>query len=175
MALGSFVAGRYSGSWTPPGGQAGDIGIQEKGYNLSIVTAKELITDTDQFAKIVVDAVYQGMNLFIQCKSKEWKSSVLRAALPYGQWLATGANIFGPGVIARLDSNIAGTLVFSSTAGTPAALAPASITATFSLIAEDWNTEFMLAPEHRQIPMRFRIYPYDLGDQNHTIAFLTTT
>jgi hypothetical protein len=156
VSLGTFVAGAYSGTYVPPGDAAGDLGIQEKGYELSVTLAKQLITDTDDFAQIVADAIYQGAGLFLSCVSKEWKSSVLAAALPYG---------LGAGLMGRLDTNAAGTIILASTAGTTAALAPAIVTAPYALIAEGWDVKWMHAPEHRKIPMRFRIYPHNDGDQ----------
>ncbi len=132
----------------------------EKGYTLSLSFAKQLINDTDAYADCVIDGVYRGGNCFLQMTSKEYKAGVLAAAMPYSVLAPTGANTFGPGVIGRLDSAIAGAMILSATAATPAASSPATLTATYCIFAENYDISMLFGPEHRKVPMRFRFLLY---------------
>jgi hypothetical protein len=175
LAVGSFISGRYSGSYTPPGGGAGDLGLMQRGYEIQITFAKQLINDTDGYAECVVDGVYRGGNCFLQGTSREYKSGVLAAALPYGTLAATGANSFGPGVIGRLDSAVAGSLVLSATAATPAAASPATLTGAFTILAPNFDVRMFMGPEARMVPMRFQFMLYiDAGNANLPTWFKTT-
>lgn len=168
MALGTFVAGRYSSTWN-----SGSLGLIEKGYRFSFQVIKDMIANTDAYAGMVIDAIYQGItNVFVQANSKEWTTTVLAAVTPYSAMVDTGAGFLGPGVIGRLDTGIAQALVLTATTGTAAASSPATMTATYSILAENFNVEWLLGPEHRIVPIRFRIYPYD---DTGTIKYLTVT
>lgn len=169
MPLGTFVAGRYSASYDPTGATtAADLGLAEKGYELQVTYKKELITDTDAYAQTPVDAIYQGSEVFLQSTFKEWKAGILNAIFPYqsiadGVFLPfgpTGAQSFHLGVIGRLDTNIDGILILTSTTATPAALSPATLTATHSMFAENFDIRAMFGPTLRKPPARWRIYPY---------------
>lgn len=173
-ALGTWIAGRYSGSYTPSGGSATDAGLVEKGYTITVAHAREVIKDTDAFADIEIDGVHRGMNVYCGFKCKEYKAGPLALALSYNaaQFNPTGANSLTPGVIGRLSSGVAGSLTLSSTTGTPAAVSPASLVINYADIMEGFNVEWLYGPEHRQTPLRFRALLYsNLG----TPTFLTTT
>lgn len=163
MALGSFVAGAYSSTYDPPGGvAAADMGIMEEGYELSARVAKERIGQTDKFGGMFIDAVYQGIAEFlIQANGIEWKAGLLAAQYPYGAAVpASGAAYIGPGVIGRLDSAVAGVMILSATSGTPAAAAPASVTATYAIITEQ-AVRIILTSKLRKLPGQWQCLPYD--------------
>ena len=162
MSLGTFIAGRFSGTYAGPGGTpiAADIGLMEKGYRISVTWKSENIDQSDGYADMVIEQVFRGGNVFINMTAKEYKQGILNAVAPYSAFLATGATYLGPGIIARLSSNLAGSIVLSSTAGTPAAAAPATLTANFAIISEDQDIEWLYGPEHRKTPMKFRILPF---------------
>lgn len=170
MALGNFVGGRYSSTYQKPAGspQGSDaspvaLGLVEKGYTLSFSHAKDLITDTDGYGKMVVDALTQGIgNVFLGGVWKEWLAQQLVVASPYqaAAWPATGAGYFGPGLVGLLDTTVAGGVVLTATTGTAAATSPASATFTYAITAEGFEQQLMFGPEHRKLPFRFRIYPY---------------
>lgn len=168
MPLGTFIAGRYSSTYDPAGAGAGvvDVGIVERGYELQISFSKKLITNTDAYADSVIDGVYRGGNVFWQTTMLEYKIGSLNVALPYNDdatndvFAPTGATFLGPGLVGRLDSNIAGSYVVTSTTGTPAVSTPATLTATLAIIAENFNINLFFGPEERKIPLRLRFLPY---------------
>lgn len=174
MALGSFIAGRYSATYDPPGGTAAaDIGLMEQGYRITARIAKEKIQETDAYGLMVVDAIYRGIaDVFIAGTAIEWKTGLLNAMTPYQAMAASGATYFGPGTIARLDSAVAGILIATATSSTPAAAAPATMTATYTIFAEDTDLEWMLNSTLRKMPYRFRVYPYD---DTGVLKFFTAT
>ena len=90
MALGSLIAGRYSGSYDPPGAPAAaDIGIAETGFELSMRIGKEMINESDAFGLQVIDSIYRGISdCFCQATLMEWKTGVLQATYPYSLYFA---------------------------------------------------------------------------------------
>lgn len=163
MALGSFIAGAYSATYDPPGGvAAADMGVMEDGYEVSVRVAKELIDQTDKYGRMIIDAVYQGLAEFlIQANGIEWKAGMLAACFPYGAAIpASGSGYFGPGVIARLDSAVAGVIILTAASSTPAAVAPASLTATYACITER-AVRWIKSSRLRKLPGEWRCYPYD--------------
>jgi hypothetical protein len=145
------------------------MGIVEKGYNLTFSYGKEMITDTDQFGAMVIDAVYRGIaNCFLQTTLYEYLNTTLMMLTPYGAAQfpgpstiggAGGAGTLTPGVVGLLDSYVGGAAVLTSTAGTPAAASPASVTIASLVIAENFDTNMLFGPYLRKLPIRFRIYP----------------
>lgn len=170
MALGTFIAGRYSSTYASQ-----SLGLMEEGYTLSYSFGLENIDNTDAYGiGTVVEQVYQGANVFCAMTCKEWLSPILAAAQPFGAtWTATGTSSFTLGLPGRLASAIAGSLVLSSTANTPAALSPATLTAADAILAENHNVELMFSPKHRKVPLRFRLLPYLVGSA--TITFFSVT
>lgn len=161
MALGACIAGRYSGTYQAPAGSALDMGITEQGWEIGIQHAKERIDETDAWGGALADNVFRGIrNVSIQLNALEWKAGILRAIAPYGAALpASGNGYLGPGVIGRLDSDVAGSVVLSAVSGTPAAAAPASLTASLAIVSED-SVRFALNSKLRRIALRFDILPY---------------
>lgn len=155
MSLGTFIAGRYSCTYN-----AVDFGIAEKGYTLSWTFFKDKINNTDQYGDSDIDAVYRGANVFLETTAKEYKAGSVTPASPYNTFAPTGATEFGSGLVGRLDSNLAQALVLTSTALTPAAAAPATLTATLAIIDAGFNVSMMFGPEHRKIPVKWQLYPY---------------
>lgn len=157
------IAGRYSSTYTHPGGGAADLGVTEDpGYRLSIVHSMENIDDTDAYGAMLIDQVYRGINTTMDFITKEYKTQPLRALNPWSstQYAATGATFFSPGVIAQLSSNTAGALILSSTAGTPAVITPATLTALYAIIHEGFDINWFYNSRLRKIPLKFRFLPY---------------
>lgn len=164
MALGAFIAGRYAGTYDPPGGTAAaDMGITDQGWELEASVAKELIGETDAHGESVIDAIYRGLsNVYLQGNGLEWTAGMLRALFPYGaaDVPASGSGYIGSGVIGRLDSNVAGAIVLSAVSSTPAAAAPATLTASLCAIAEGFPVKLLYNSKLRRLPGRWRVYPY---------------
>jgi hypothetical protein len=165
MALLSVVAGRFSGTYDPPGATAAaDLGVMEKGWEISCQVAKEMISETDKFGLMTVTGIYRGISdVTIQVNAVEWTQGLLNAAFPYAPLLVSGATYLGPGVIARDDNDVAGVLILSSTAGTPAAARPASMTASLTILHENSPVTWALNSTVRKLPLKLRVYPFDDG------------
>jgi hypothetical protein len=163
MALGTFVAGRYAGTYDPVGAPTvADIGLQEKGYEIGIEFKKQLIQESDGYGEMILDGIYRGCNSWIMGTALEWKAGILNMLLPYNTLAPSGATSLAAGVIGRLDSAVAGILVLTAVAGTASATTPASLTATYAIISTD-QLRWMLTSEHRKMPWKMQILPYDVS------------
>lgn len=159
------MAGRYSATFA-----GGDVGITADGYNIQQDTELEDIGETDAYGLTVIDGVFRGGQCFCDYRSKEYKAGSLAATWPYGGTLA-GAGVLGilinPGAgntpIGILASSLAKAFVLTSTAGTPAATSPSTLTATQALLARNSNLALMFNSKLREVPTRLRFYPADIG------------
>lgn len=163
-----FIAGRYSISYNSV-----DVGIAEDGHTLSWQVFKEMINNTDVYGDTDIDAIYRGMNVFLQTNLKEYKAGSVTPATPYNSFAPSGATTFSMGVIGRLDTNVANTLIMTDTDGTPAATFPATLTASEAILAAGFPVELFFGPRHRRIPIRWQLYPYDTGGS--VIGWFTCT
>lgn len=172
MAVGTFIAGRFSSTYTPSGGAPADMGLTESGYDLSFAYSGELINQTDAYGAMLVDTIYQGLSkVQIGLTGLEYKNGLLAAVTPYGAMTATGATTLSPGVIARLGSAIAGGIILTSTAATPAASTPATLTATYALISDKFDVNWVYNSKLRKISARWDV----LGYVDTTVKFLVAT
>ena len=138
-----------------------------------------MIDDTDAYGDTPIDAIYRGGDVHLQSTLKEYKAGVLNAVFPYqsvgaGTFVAfppTGAGSFELGVIGRLDTDIDGIVIMTSTTGTPAVATPATATFTHCMLADNFDIRLMFGPTLRKVPFRWRVYPYLAT----TIKFFTTT
>lgn len=134
----------------------------KQGYTIGVSYPKQLIQESDAFGETVIDGIGRGANVTIACSSLEWKNGLLEMLFPYQatQLTATGSTYFDIGVVGVLDSNKAGTLILTSTANTPAASAPATLTATLAIIKENHELTWALDSRLREVPIALRVYPY---------------
>lgn len=152
MALGTFVAGRYSATYS-----GADVGVtKDPGYELQQTSKVELIDDTDAWAKSIIDWVYQGGDVFLQFTSREYKAGSIAAFWPYG---SMGVMSTAAAPIGRLASAIAGNIVLTATANTPAAAAPASLTGSLVLLAPNFDARLLYYPKLREVPIRLSLLP----------------
>lgn len=171
MALGTFVAGRYTSTYTAPGDSARSLGIMRDGYYISWALIRELMDKTDAYGRGAIEGFYQGVNVSISAIAKEWLLGVLTASAPFnGFTVVSGADSFEYGTVGKQDTDNAGILVLTSTAGTPAAASPTTLTATYA-IQDDQQVQHLYGPEHRSTPLNFRVYPYSSSG----IKLFTTT
>lgn len=151
MALGTFVAGAYTSTYNSVA-----IGITKEGYRLRFQFLKRLIDKSDQYGDTILDAVYRGANVNLTLQAIEYKAGTTGPAWPYA---ALGVL----GTIGRLDSALAQSVVLTATSGTPAAAAPATWTGAKCIIGENNNVEWVYDSSNREVPIGFRVYPYDAG------------
>lgn len=172
MALGTFSTGPYTAQYTPPSGAAGGGGGQVSlGLVEDVWRWQGRVELADMVAGItarsVIDSVYQGGNWFMIVTFKEWASAVKNTIWP---WHST----FGQsGVTGRIATDLAGSLLLTAVAGTPAATAgPATITAAKALCIGD-VLDAPLGAVERNIPVLFRIYPHTLS--SGSVTWITET
>lgn len=157
MSLGTFVAGRYSGA---RGGS--DLGITEQGWEVGWQTAFEDVQESDKFGAMLIESVYRGVtNVSVTLVALEYLASVMGAAWP--------GTLGQPGVIGRLATAMAASLVLTATANTPAAASPATLTAARTLVLPQ-SVRMAMNSKLRKIPFGMRVYLNDAGD-----AYFTTT
>lgn len=166
MPLATWVAGRYSATWA-----ASDLGVTRRGWELDVEFKEEAINETDLFGQAMVDAVMRGADVSLSAELTEWTTTT-RAAMWHiggGTWgrIATTAAPIG-----ILKSSIAVALVLSSTANTPAAAAPATLTAAGAVYAANANPRVVLDSRLRTIPMRWQFLPSYSGG---TLSAFSTT
>lgn len=175
MALISAVAGPYTSTFDPPGATAAaTLGIMEQGYELSIRRLADPIEQTDAYGKTPLDAVYQGMSCKLSGVGLEYAQASLLAALfpQHATEFTSGANKLRLGQPGILDSSRWGTLVLTAVAGTSAAAAPATLTATGNtILSPNFDVKWLMGPVHRKIPWEFQLFPYTSTD----VVFFVTT
>jgi hypothetical protein len=164
MPLGTFIAGRYSGTF-----DGVDTGITDEGYELQQSVSKEMIDESDAYGQSAIDGIYRGGNCFLQFVGKEYKAGAITPFWPYG---ALGVMATTAAPISRLDSNVAKAMVLSSTANTPAAAAPASLTASLAILAENADGRLLYNSKLRKVPVRLRCYP---SLSSGTVTWFTQT
>lgn len=164
MALGSFVAGRYSGTFN-----AVDVGMCKDGYELEQDTDFDEIGETDAYAGTVIDGIFRGGHCFMQFTSEEYKAGSLGAFWPYG---ALGLLITTAQPIGILASSIAKAMVLTVTPSTPAVGNINTLTGSLSLLAKNYSGKLLFNSKLREVPVRLRLYP---SVASGNVTFFTTT
>ncbi len=162
MPLGTFVVGAYTGTFDSVA-----LGITDEGYELSWEPRLEAIQKSDVYGDAMIDTIYRGVDYFCQTEFMEYKAGPIDAALTFA---ALGV----VGVIGRLGSNEAEPLVLTATTGTPAAAAPASLTAPLAILAPGSNPRMQFNSRLRTIPVRFVLLPSVVTPFAQPVAFTTT-
>lgn len=150
------VAGAYTGAYN-----SSALGIMnDEGFVLTATPQSQDINDTDQFAKTLIEFIYQGMNFGVRFRTKEWNAGMQGAFQVYGAVAAGVAPSFTLGVIGRLGTAISKTLVLTSTAATPAVASPATLTSTQAVLAPNSNLEVNFTSKIREVPISMNCIPY---------------
>lgn len=146
----AFISGGYTATWN-----ALAIGQTADGYRLTHQVFKRLITG-DTYAETPQDAVYRGAEVSIAFRCIEFSAAAIETLKwPYS------ATKWTLGIIGGLDvvTAFVKSLVLTAVASTPSAAAPASITASKSVLHENFPVEILYAPDLKEVPMRLRLYP----------------
>lgn len=128
------------------------------GYMVNFTPSWRKIQGTDAYGDAVVEAIWRGFkDVGVKFVSKEWKAGVTRAMNPAAPYLTTGATTFGAGLVGRRLSDMGGSLIMTSTTGTPAAASPA--TATFAVVAvrDGVNIGLRFDSTERDVPLDFEV------------------
>jgi hypothetical protein len=147
----SFIAGRFTATLN-----AQSLGQTADGYRVSHQSFARQITG-DALADTPQDAIHRGAEMFVATRLIEYNAAGAANALwPFG-------TIYDMGVIGRLYSAIADSLILTAVAATPAAATPATATFLLTILAEGFPVELLFAPDLREVPLRFRVYPNSSG------------
>ncbi len=157
MAIGSavFIAGAYTLTWNSL-----SIGIclgDEQSPLIEYTNFQKPVDNSDRYGRSLIETIYTGGNWVAQYTALEYKAATISTSSPFGP----GLGIMG--IIARLGSDMAQSLIFTSTVGTPAATAPATLTAAKAILAPNWNLRLVFGPTLRMVPIRQILLPYDSG------------
>lgn len=129
----------------------------------------QAIDESDQFGGTLIDFFYRGGSCRISCDAQEYKAGTIAPFWPYG---AMGQVITSAIPIGARASDIAKILILTSTANTPAAAAPATITATYSVLAMGQDVELNYHSKLRTVPIILQLLPYVSG--GNTVWFIQT-
>jgi hypothetical protein len=148
----TFICGRYTATLA-----ANALGQTADGFRVSHQLFKRLITG-DAMAQTPQDSIIQGAEMFVGARLIEYNAAGAQNAF----W-PLASTIYDMGVIGRLDTAIADSLVLTAVANTPAAATPATATFLLTTLAEGFPVELLFAPDLREVPLRLRVYPSSQG------------
>ena len=150
-----FISGPYTAAY-----KSADPGQLKAGFRIVETVHKEDIIG-DDFGETIQEQIYLGEN--VQCLFDLMEHAVaLNVLIPYGVWGLIGQ-------VGRQDvaSTLAGALVFTAIAGTPAALIPATLTATNAIIAANFDVDLLFSPRLREVPVRMQLLPFTSTGERH--------
>lgn len=128
----------------------GDSGLPQLEHS----EAAEEIGNTSVYGRSVIDGVHLGNNWFATMTCLEYKAGPKGAFWPYNATLGT------TGVVGVLLYSLSQALIYTAVSGTSASAAPASVTASKTILAPGFTTRLFYGPTLRKVPLRFRLYPY---------------
>ncbi len=164
--LGTFVAGRYSATWN-----ANSLGLARQGYDLDFQFKQEIIEETDAYGLTIIDMIMRGADTFVSATLREWIAG--SKALLWAVGGGTMGKIFTSAVPCAASAyDLSQSLVFTATAGTPAATSPATLTASKAFMAPSFNPKILFDSRIRDLPVRMICFPY--ASSSDMIAFSTT-
>lgn len=154
------MAGAFTATYQAPSDSARSLGLTQEGYRLRWQHGMDNVDETDGYGRGTwIEGFYQGINVWIGGVFKEWQQGILRATAPFQSFAPSGVTTFDSGIVGRAATNVGGTLILASTAGTPAASSPATLTAAIAIQDSNFNIEPTFGPTHRMTPFLFRIAP----------------
>lgn len=164
MALDTFVAGKYDGTYN-----AVAVGITDQGFELEQNSSAEMIEESDAYGGSLLDWVYRGGNVSLQFTGLAYKAGIIT---PFWPWGSMGVMLTAAAPIGRLASAVASAVVLTATANTPAAAAPATLTGSKSILAPNSPARLLYNSKLRKVPIRLSLLPtLDTG----TVTWFTQT
>jgi hypothetical protein len=129
-------------------------GHTEEGFRIE----EDLLTEEvrgDAHGDTLVDEFYRGQNVSMRFMAIEWGAAGLATMMqPHSSTPGTRGT---GGIISRLMEALAQQIVLTALSGTPAAAAPASLTATKAV--RTGKTGYALTSKHRKVDLTMRFYP----------------
>jgi len=152
MAIATVVAGAYGTTYN-----AVSVGMTVDGFRLSVTSKAEQIDKTDTYGDTLLDLVYRGGTHYLDFTCRIYAAGATTPFWPWGSALGTISTTAAP--IGRLGTAVAASTVMTATANTPAAATPATLTATKSILAPDYNAELLYDSRARTVPVRLALLP----------------
>lgn len=149
--IGTYIDGAYYGTY-----DSANIGPTEDGWNLEQTLSASLIERSDCYGETLIDGFYRGGSYRITADAQEYKAGTLAPFFPFGTFGVAFSSSVPIGV--RL-SDRAKSLVLTAVANTPAAAAPASITAALSILAPGQNLRLNFNSVLRTVPVVLQALP----------------
>ena len=153
MAVGGelFVAGQYTVTWNSLA-----LGLHEGEGGVPTITWQDHsdpIAKTDRYGRAKIDGIRMGVDYQYECILME-----------YSKALALLAGYFGTlglqGLVGILKYSLAKPLVLTAIAGTTASAAPATLTATNAVLADEHQGKLLYGPQLRTCPLKMDLLPY---------------
>ena len=151
MPLETLVAGPYAGTYN-----AVSVGLTEGGFELTQTSKAEMVDESDAYGATTLDWVYRGGDAFLQFTSKAYKAGSIT---PFWPWGAMGVGHTTAAPLSRLASDVAAPAVLTAAANTPAASAPATLTASKSILAPNFDGKLLYHSKLRTVPVRLQLLP----------------
>lgn len=152
MALDTLIAGHYTGTYNSV-----SVGITRQGFELQQMLRQEVIAESDAYGESTIDYVYRGGDCYLQYLCRAYKAG---STTPFWPWGSLGVMATSAAPMGRLASAVAAATVLTSVANTPAAAAPATLTATLSILAPNFDGKLLYDSRLREVPVRLQLLPY---------------
>ncbi len=167
--IGTFIDGAYSITYN-----AVDIGITEDGSELMLTNKAERIEKSDQYGDSILDYIYRGGEARLKVECKEYKPGSVVPFWPFGGGtLGYMRQATAPIGVRASDASKA--LVLTSTPNTPAAATPATLTATYCIVAPNQEGTLTYRASLRKVPLFFQLLPYDIVSPTAATVWFTMT
>lgn len=128
-----------------------------------------MINESDAYGQACIDWIYRGGNAFLQFTSRAYKAGVIT---PFWPWGAMGVMATTAAPVGRLASAVAGAMVITAAANTPAAAAPATLTGAKAILAPNFDGRLLYDSRLRDVPVRMQLLP---SDSSGTVTWFTQT
>jgi hypothetical protein len=147
----TFIDGNYTTTYDSVA-----IGPTEDGWSLEQTIHTSLIERSDAYGETLLDGFYRGGSYRVTADAQEYKAGTLAPFFPYGTFgVAFSASI----PIGTRMSDRAKAFVMTSTANTPAAAAPASITFAAAVLAPGQTLRLNYNTTLRTVPIVLQALP----------------
>lgn len=157
MAFGmTAVFGQYTVTWN-----ATSLGIMQGEQGVPTIVTRgqaRMIENSDAYGDMQLGGPYRGVRGRAMMRCLEYKAGTIAAAWPWGSDGVAVVATSGP--IGRDIYDIAQPLVLTAIAGTPAAASPATLTASKTLLAPDFDVSLLFGPVLREVPLEFVLFPF---------------
>jgi hypothetical protein len=151
MALGVFVAGRYSTLFN-----GDDLGITRDGWRLAFQPKMRLIEKSDAYMDMLLDIINGGGNWSLQSDSLEFKPGPVSTLTQFQDVLGSIGQLGTLGSVAGVP------LVMTVTSGTSAQLNGSAIntlTAEMTILSPSMDLNLVFDSALREFPIRLQLLP----------------